>query len=241
MGPESVLPSLQPLSSARRATTVVGRTRPAMAAGKQIARLAPAFGQIDMGVGAVGDQRRGVGRHAVGDVGVQVQGGDDRQVGPDPFADRFEQGALGIVVHLGDHGAVQFQEHPGAVRCRLDGRQNGTGGRILGFGLDLAAGHRRGQGGKDRLPAMGLQRLQEPARFGVGAGCHPRNLVAEKQAAAPEVLEACRPLAKGVGLVRQAADDDFWGHDATPRVWEGLRGGWVLSYSFGKGQGDAAS
>ena len=64
---------------------------------------------IDMRVGAHGDEGVGVAGHELGDVAVQVERGDDGDVGAHRSPKAAEQFAFAILVRLGDHRAVQMQ------------------------------------------------------------------------------------------------------------------------------------
>jgi hypothetical protein len=81
----------------------------AQAARHQLGRQRAGVGHVDVRVGAVGHQRVGLAQHAVRDVGVQVQAGDDGQVGADQRAQPAEQLAFAVVGMLGHRGAVQVE------------------------------------------------------------------------------------------------------------------------------------
>ena len=71
---------------------------PADQAAQQRSRLGATFAHVEMRVGAVADeavQQRDVG---VRDVGVQVEGGDDRGVRSNDAPDQRQQRALGVVI-----------------------------------------------------------------------------------------------------------------------------------------------
>ena len=62
-----------------------------------------------MRIGAVGDQGVAVRHHGLGQVGMQVEGGHDRDL-PDLRANPAQELALAVGQMLGDHGAVQVEE-----------------------------------------------------------------------------------------------------------------------------------
>ena len=95
--------------------------------------------EVDVRVGAVGDQRVAVRDHGLGQVGVQVERADDRQIGPTCARTPAEQLALAVVQVLGDHGAVQVEEQ---------GVERAGGGQVVQQHrrqpLERVLGHRPG-------------------------------------------------------------------------------------------------
>ena len=65
---------------------------------------------VDVRIGAHGDQGIGVVGHRLGDVAVQIQRHDNRDARPDLGTQPAEQFALGVLVALGHHRAVQMQQ-----------------------------------------------------------------------------------------------------------------------------------
>ena len=59
-----------------------------------------------MGIGAIGNQHFGVIHHTVGNVGMQVQGGDHRNVRADNATHHFEKIAIGVGGLGSRHAAV---------------------------------------------------------------------------------------------------------------------------------------
>ena len=94
-------------------------------AGKQALDQGQAAGtcgrEVDVRVGAVGDQGVAVRDHGLGQVGVQVEGGDDRDRS-DLVAHPAQKFSLAVVQMLGDHGAVQVEEQGVKRAGRLPGR-----------------------------------------------------------------------------------------------------------------------
>ena len=89
-------------------------------------RLAAALRHVDVGIGLVAVQERGVAGHGRGDVGVQIQGGHDGKVGADHRAHRGEQIALSVLEPLGHHRPVKIEEDS------VQGRRPGSGRRAVG-------------------------------------------------------------------------------------------------------------
>ena len=66
-------------------------------------------GHVHVRIGAEGGQAVGLAQHLGGDVGVQVQAGDDGHGRADGLAHARQQLAFAVVQVLGDHGAVQVR------------------------------------------------------------------------------------------------------------------------------------
>ena len=64
---------------------------------------------VDVRIGAIDHQAVGQLHHLRGDVGVQVQADDDRQVRAQAVAQAAQQLALAVLVRLADHRAVQVE------------------------------------------------------------------------------------------------------------------------------------
>src|SRR6185503_15052444 len=67
------------------------------------------LGHVDVRIGAVGDQGVGALDHRVGDVGVEVKAGDDRNAWAHRCAYATQKLALAVVVGLHHHGAVKVE------------------------------------------------------------------------------------------------------------------------------------
>ena len=78
----------------------------------QVARPPSGFVEVHVGAGLVAHQRVGVLPHGAGQVGVEVQGGDDRNRGPQQVSGLAQDGAVATVDPLAGPGAVQRQEQP---------------------------------------------------------------------------------------------------------------------------------
>ena len=61
-----------------------------------------------MRVSAIGNQCARIVSHALGYIGVQVESDDDRHLRAEPFAQPRQELALGILVAVADHGAVEM-------------------------------------------------------------------------------------------------------------------------------------
>ena len=129
-------------------------------------------GGIGVVVGIVGEGDKGGGLlyHARGDVGVQVERHDNRQVRPQDLAYGVENVAFRVLLRGGDHGAVHGEDE--AVK-RERGAQAGQE-RILqlgvaGIGEDAARDAARGQQG-ERLRAFFFTDGEDAGDFAVGAG-----------------------------------------------------------------------
>ena len=173
-----------------------------------------------MRVGAVGDHGIRMLDHGLGDVGVQVEGGDDREVRCQ-LADPAEQLALAVLQMLGDHGTVQVEKE------RIE--RAGTG-EVVEQHADQAfvgvAGHRPGGAGigpgqRHQLVAWGgcLDEARDgevdPGRVGED------RLAPRERRPAVGLLEALEGGGLGgeaVGLVMQPADADPCHRLTSPRA-----------------------
>src|SRR6187200_3252811 len=70
---------------------------------------APRVGHIDVGIGAVGDQRIGMFDHFRRDIGVEIEARHQRQILADHLAYAGEDFAFAVVEMLGDHRAMQVE------------------------------------------------------------------------------------------------------------------------------------
>ncbi len=68
----------------------------------------------------VGDQQVGGFHHHIRQMEMQVQFGANHHIRPDHFADLGEQFALAVVAAVGDHRAVQIDQHDIQWHCGLD-------------------------------------------------------------------------------------------------------------------------
>ena len=74
-------------------------------------RFDTAFSHVDMRIGAIHHQHVGVVDHFLRDIGVQVKGGDDRNIRANDIAYGCKQRALRVRFHRGDSPAMQRQKH----------------------------------------------------------------------------------------------------------------------------------
>jgi hypothetical protein len=95
---------------------------------QRAAGAARGVGHVDVRVGAIAGDDRGALDHGVGHLGVEVERHGDRQVRRDP-AQAVQQFALAVVVVLGDHGAMQRQQHRVATRPDRVGDRAGSSAR----------------------------------------------------------------------------------------------------------------
>ncbi|MGY4596467.1 hypothetical protein ACVWXL_004213 [Bradyrhizobium sp. GM22.5] len=173
---------------------------------------AAGLGHVDMGIGAVGDQRVRMLNHFGGDVGVEIEAGDQRNVLADDAAHARENLAFAVVEMFRDHRAVQIE---------IDGVDRAGGCNAIDHDLhdalegvlgDMrrrarAAGNRRNE-----FPAMGLGAVDETGEADIDAA-HPLQHVGTLRhrrpaAAVLEVRERRLRRSEGVGLVQEAADGD---------------------------------
>ena len=107
------------------------------------------FERIDMGISGVGQDDVGVLYHRGGDVGVEVQSRHDRGRGTDEAAHVGEEGAFGIGLILGDHRAVEEQDHarkwPGTARRSTEPIEQPVAEGLMRLGSNQATGHRGGK------------------------------------------------------------------------------------------------
>ena len=88
---------------------------------KEEAHAALASGAgIVMRVVGVGDQGGGMVDHALGDIGMQIEGGDDGNLVAQPNTNLHEEVALGIVFAIRQHRAMQREEHAVEFACQRD-------------------------------------------------------------------------------------------------------------------------
>ena len=167
---------------------------------------------VDMRIGAIAHQRVGVLRHAHGGVGVQVEGGGDRHVGSHHAAQPLEQRALGIVLGLGDHGAVQRQADAVELAGLPRRTDDHVADRLPGFPGELARGRGVGCARPYRLPAVLLRRVDVAADLVLRAGEARHHRLALDQPALAVVLQRCRQFREGVGLMHELRDQDAVRH-----------------------------
>ena len=151
--------------------------------------------------------------HGVGHLGVEIERDGDRHVGRD-LADAIQQLAFAVVVMLGDHGAVQGEQHGVAALLHLvdDGRRH-----LLIGGLGHQARrmsrcrHRHGE-----LRTRLARHLDEAAERGVGAFGFLDGRRAGQCAGAGKRLDGGRERREGIGLVHHHRHDELLRHQSPP-------------------------
>ena len=172
---------------------------------------------VEVGVGAVGDGGVGEGDHLGGDVGVEVEGGDDGEVGAGGEAHAAEEFTVGIGVGLRDGGAVEGEEEPvEGAGVREVGEKFG-GDAFVGGGGDGAA--RDGEGGEKGdefdgrfvFRGRGLQDVEEAPEFVMGVGPAGEQGGSAGEAGVDEVFVGGGDGEEGVGFVQETGDGDAEG------------------------------
>ena len=163
-------------------------------------------GHVDMRIGAIARDDGGALDHGVGHLGVEIERHRDRHVGRDP-ADAIEQLAFAVVIVLGDHGAVQGQQHGVAALLDLldDGRRHllvgGLGHQTRGMGRGR---HRHGEF------SAGLARdFDEAAQGSVGAFGFLDGARTAQGAGAGERFDRGRQRRERIRLVHHHRDYKF--------------------------------
>ena len=126
-------------------------------------RLGAALAHVEMRVGAVADKGVDPVDHAVGDVGVQVETGDDRHAGADDIADGLEKDAFGVVLLCRQRRAVcadiDTVERQGRLEPACD-RVEQLGEKPM---LDRPVGPAHRQRDADRVPRPGRVHCRDKA------------------------------------------------------------------------------
>ena len=175
---------------------------------EQFGALPGAFVLVDMRVGAERDQRARIVRHELSDVGVQVQGDDDRHVRAQHAPQPSQQFAFAVLVAVDDHRAVQMQQYAvdrllplGRLEHQaadLFERVVGDDARRVGIGRDRV----------DQGPAELVGRLERRAQCRAGAAERHRDLVVAMKIAAPPQRHIGFLDAERIGLVHEPAGQD---------------------------------
>ena len=182
----------------------------------QLRGLYRALVAVDMRIGAVAHQRVGVARHAFGCVGVQVERRHDRHVRSHDAAQRLQQRALGIVLGLAHHRAVQRQAHRIDVAVAR-GIEDAPADMLPRFARERARGNRVGRDPPYRRPAVQLRGIDEAAQLVPRAGEVRHDRLAFHETLAAIVLQRRRQFREGVGLVHELRDQDPARHGASSR------------------------
>jgi hypothetical protein len=171
----------------------------------------PALRHVDVRVGLVAVEERGVAHHVLCDVGVEVERHADGNRGTDHLAHGAEEIAFAVVRALDDHGAVQVEQHAveraGGSKIRAD-----AGLRVLVEGPCHPSRGRgpRGKRWQQREPACGGA-VDHSAEARPGPAIGFEDLAAVAQLAGLELPPVRRDGAEGVRLVRQHRDENAHG------------------------------
>ena len=170
-----------------------------------------------MRIGAIGHQRIGGLQHSGGDIGVQVQAGDNGDARAHDSAQRRQQPAFTVIVVAAHHGPMQVQIDGVEVPV-VGGGDDQAGDALKRVLFDMR--RRRGPGPQDRDQVMTAHGADEAAdgnvdiahRQHVGAMRHGR-----ESAAPHEVVIACGGGRESVGFVLKARNQDA--HAAKLACW----------------------
>ncbi len=179
-------------------------------------QLDTAWCVVNVRILLAGDQHGARIDHGGAEIAVQVQQRADRQLGPDQGAHRLQQVALAVRIALGQHRAMQSQQH-GIHRQR--GLQ--VGEQLVTQLLVVAARQRpRGLGLREQARqqhiALRGRRLQRAAEHRLlDQALQRTGLAAPYQHAFAEGLQAGGQRREAVGLVDQAGEEEFQGFSTT--------------------------
>jgi len=179
---------------------------------KMTGGAAAGVGHIDVGIGAVGDQRVGMLDHVRRDIGMQVEADHQRQLLADHLTHALEDFAFAVVEMLGHHGAVQIEingiERSGGPDA-VDHHRDDALERILGH---MGRGTGSTEDGRHQLPAVVfclLDKARQPDIDVAYGAQHIRSLHHRRPAAAMHEIGIERLRRReGVGLVQEAANGD---------------------------------
>ena len=138
---------------------------------------------------------------------VEVESGNDRDLGTDEGAGARQQVALDVVHRLGHGGAVQCQQHCVDRHNRLESRQKMAAERLVTLGGEWPAGARRGEQQGYGLRSPLGQHLQHPAHHTPG---DLQNVVAVAEFESLEGGDVDRLPAEVVALGQDPADRHAW-------------------------------
>ena len=194
----------------------LGRARAAKQPFHHGGRAPPGLGHVNVRIGAVGEQCVGHVHHAFRDIGVQVQAGEQRNVGPDTVADTRKQLALAILKMGAHHGTVQIEIDRVHRRGAVELIEHDRAHAFIGVLGDLGRGRRR-------TPREAFQPMPVRQRRVAVAGrrqVHALDRVEQRRAArqggpAVGLLEGGEirlHRRKGIGFVMKPANRDL--HEA---------------------------
>ncbi len=189
---------------------------------QQIAGLGRDLVLVDMRIGPIADQDVRQVRHAVGDVGMQVQRRRDGHVRPDLVAQGLQQAALAVIVVFAGHGPVQAQVDAVERPVFLQRRDQDVDDMVV-----HVLGHpaRRHGIGADRMthrPSMPLPGVQRRADLGPGAAHFLHDLGVAVIFPRLVGRQIGRQDREGIGLVFERGNQDALGHGSiTPPTSSG--------------------
>ncbi len=177
----------------------------------EIDQLERALEHVGVRIFLVGDQQVGALDHRRREVAVRIELGTDHDVGPDDGAHPLQQVALAVVVAVGDHRAVQAEQHHVDRQRRPQVGEQLLAQRLVARARRRAARLRAGHQALDQVPAQCLAaQPRRPQRAGeiehlvrMGAG-RVVAAVAERRHAGGHGRE-------GVGFGGDAAAEDTHG------------------------------
>ncbi len=173
---------------------------------------AAGVGHVDMGIGAIGDQRVGMLDHFRRDVGMQVEADHQRNIVADHLSHAGEDFAFAVVVMLGHHRAVQVEIDRIELACRCKAVDHRLGDALEGVLGDMRTGRRRRKDRRDEVPTLGLGRLDETSEPHIDAPHVFQHAVAQLHARKPAAMDkgiiGRLGRRKRVGFVQEAADGD---------------------------------
>ena len=180
--------------------------------GEMMGGGAAGVGHVDMGIGAIGDQRVGMFDHLRRHIGVQVEADHQRQVVADYAADAGENFAFAVVEMFCHHGAMQIEIDGIQWPCRLDAVNHHFGYAFERIFCHMRGGTGGAGDGRHQFPAIGFCLLDKACQSDIdvahdlehiGTPCHRR-----PAAAMHEIVIIRLRRREGVGLVQKAANGD---------------------------------
>ncbi|OIQ71875.1 hypothetical protein GALL_465060 [mine drainage metagenome] len=175
-------------------------------------RGAASVGHIDMGIGAVGNERICILNHLGRDVGMQVEADHQRQVVSNHLAHAPQDFTFAVVEMLGHHGAVQIQIHSIDPAGILDAVHHHPGDTLIGVFRHMGRGTGGAEDCRHQFPASGFRLIDKAGQpdIDVAHGLeHVGPLRHRRPATAMhEIGIGSLRRRKGVGLVQEAANGD---------------------------------
>jgi hypothetical protein len=173
---------------------------------------AAGVGHVDMGIGAIGNQRVGVFDHFGRHIGVQVEADHERQVLADRLANAGKDFTFAVVEMFCDHRAVQIEIDAVDGAGGLDAVDDGLGDALIGVLCDVGRRACRAPDRRHQLPAFRFRRRHKTGHADIDVA-HPLEQPGavrhRRPAAAPHERVIDRlGRREGVGLVQEAANGD---------------------------------